>query len=162
LLLDLTPQALTNESFLLYVIITVVSFIILWAIVSIPVWISARVLSAKQGKFSRAMLVTLAGPLTYMIVYFISTRLLTILLSLGNKYYYSLSSVNMIGIVLALVGWIYVFKKGFATGWIRALCIAIVAVIVFVIMGIAIALILDQLLPHTSHTIFPPIPFQQI
>ena len=49
---------LTNESFLLYLIITVVSFMILWAIVSIPVWISARVLNAEQGKFSRAMLVT--------------------------------------------------------------------------------------------------------
>ena len=83
------------------------------------------------------MLVTLAGPVTYMIVYFISTRLLTILLSLGNKYYYSLSTVNMIGIVLAFVSWIYVFKKGFETGWMRALGIAIVAVIVFVIMGIA-------------------------
>ncbi len=97
----------------------------------------ARVLNAKQRKFSRAMLVTLAGPVTYMIVYFISTRLLTILLSLGNKYYYSLSTVNMIGIVLAFVSWIYVFKKGFETGWMRALGIAIVAVIVFVIMGIA-------------------------
>jgi hypothetical protein len=82
---------------------------ILWAIVS--VWISARVLSAKQGKFSRAMLVTLAGPLTYMIVYFISTRLLNILLSLGNKYYYSLSSVNMIGLfLLLLVGFTFLKK----------------------------------------------------
>lgn len=53
---------LTNESFLLYVAITIVSFLIVLVIVSVPVWISARVLSAKQGKFSRAMLVTLAGP----------------------------------------------------------------------------------------------------
>jgi hypothetical protein len=162
LLLNLIPQALTNESFLFYLVLTAVSLMVLWTIVSIPVWISARALSAKQGKFSRAMLVTLAGPMMSMIVYFISTRLLILLFSLGNKYYYSLSSINMIGIVLAFVGWIYVFRKGFETGWIRAVGIAIVAVIVFVIIGIAIALTLDQFLPNISHTVFPPIPFQRI
>jgi len=117
---------LTNELFLLYVAITIVSFLIVLVIVSVPVWISARVLSAKQGKFSRAMLVTLAGPLTYTVVYFISTRLLTSLFSLGNKY--SLSSINMIGIILAFAGWIYVFTEGFETRWIRALGIATVSI----------------------------------
>lgn len=117
-------------------------------------------LSAKQGKFNRAMLVTLAGPLTHTVVYFISTRLLTSLFSLGNKY--SLSSINMIGIILAFVGWIYVFRKGFETGWIRALGIATLAIIIFVILGIMIVLIMNQLIPHTSPTLFPPIPLQQI
>ena len=151
---------LTNESFLLYVATTIVSFLIVLVIVSVPVWISARVLSAKQGKFSRAILVTLAGPLTYTVVYFISTRLLTLLFSLGNKY--SLSSINMIGIILAFFGWIYVFKKGFETRWIRALGIATLAIIVFVILGIMIALIMNQLIPNTSPTLFSPIPLQQI
>jgi hypothetical protein len=68
----------------------------------------------------------------------------------------------MIGIILAFVGWIYVFKKGFETGWIRALGIATVAIIVFVTLGIMIALIMNQLIPHTSPTLFPPIPLQQI
>jgi hypothetical protein len=71
---------LTNQSFLLYVAITIVSFLIVLVIVSVPVWISARVLSAKQGKFSREMLVTHAGPLTYTVVYFISKKIVDIII----------------------------------------------------------------------------------
>jgi hypothetical protein len=68
----------------------------------------------------------------------------------------------MIGFILAFFGWIYVFKKGFETGWIRALGIATVSIIVFVILGIMIALIMNQLIPNTSPTLFSPIPLQQI
>lgn len=135
----------------------------LWAIVSIPVWISAKILRAKQAKFTRAMLVTAAGPIAYGIVFFISTRLLSSLLSSGNNYY-SLSSVNnMIGIAVAFIAWTYVFKKGFETGWIRALAIAISAIVVFVIIGIIIAFIVNQFVPHAPPPTFvPPVPFQQV
>jgi hypothetical protein len=34
----------------------------------------------------------------------------------------------MIGIILAFVGWIYVFTEGFETRWIRALGIATVSI----------------------------------
>ena len=160
---DLIPQALTNESLYLPIVITVISFLVLWVIVSIPVWISARVLSAKEGRFSRAMLVTIAGPITYTIVYFITTRLLTLLFCLVNKYYYFLPSVNMVGIALGFVGWILIFKKGFETGWIRAVGIFILAIIVFVIIEFILSLIISQLVPsYSPNTIIPPFPFQRI
>ena len=162
---NLILQALTNESLLFFIVIAIASTFILWAIVSIPVWISAKILRAKQAKFTRAMLVTAAGPIAYGIVFFISTRLLSSLLSVGNNYY-SLSSVNnMIGI--AVIAWTYIFKKGFETGWIRALGIGIAAVIVFVIIGIIIAFVINQFIPHvpvpsSPPTIVPPMPFQQV
>jgi hypothetical protein len=160
-------QILTNESLLFFIVIAIASFFILWAIVSIPVWISAKILRAKQAKFTRAMLVTAAGPIAYGIVFFISIRLLSSLLSVGNNYY-SLSSVNnMIGIAVAFIAWTYIFKKGFETGWIRALGIGIAAVIVFVIIGIIIAFVINQFIPHvpvpsSPPTIVPPMPFQQV
>jgi hypothetical protein len=75
-------------------------------IVSIPVWISTNnILEAKQAKFTRAMLVTAVGPIMYGIIFFISTRLLSSVLSVGNNnYYYSMSSVNMTGIAIAFLG----------------------------------------------------------
>ncbi|HET7345200.1 MAG TPA: hypothetical protein VFJ05_04950 [Nitrososphaeraceae archaeon] len=157
---------LTNESLLFFIVIAIASFFILWAIVSIPVWILAKILRAKHAKFTRAMLVTAAGPIAYGIVYFISTRLLSSLLAAGNNYY-SLSSVNnMIGIAVAFIAWTYVFKKGFETGWIRALGIGIAAIVVFVIIGIAIAFIINQFIPHaplpSQPIIVPPMPFQQV
>ncbi|HZD81929.1 MAG TPA: hypothetical protein VE076_03540 [Nitrososphaeraceae archaeon] len=164
---NLILQVLTNESLLFFIVIAIASFFIFWAIVSIPVWISAKILRAKQAKFTRAMLVTAAGPIAYGIVYFISTRLLSSVLSAGNNYY-SLSSVNnIIGIAVAFIAWTYIFKKGFETGWIRALAIAISAIIVFVIIGIIIAFVINQFIPHVPvqsprPTIVPPMPFQQV
>jgi hypothetical protein len=106
------------------------------------------------------MLVTAAGPIAYGIVYFISTRLLSSVLSAGNNYY-SLSSVNnIIGIAVAFIAWTYIFKKGFETGWIRALAIAISAIIVFVIIGIIIAFVINQFIPHVP--VRSPLPFQQV
>lgn len=153
-----------NESLLFFIVITIASFFILWAIVSIPVWISAKILRAKQAKFARAMLVTAAGPIAYGIVYFISTRLLSSVLSVGNNYYSLFSVNNMIGIAVAFIAWTYIFKKGFETGWIRALAIGIAALVVFVIIGIIIAFIVNQFIPHAPlpPTIVPPMPFQQI
>ena len=156
------PTLTTSESLFISVIITIASFLILWAIVSIPVWLSARILRAKQAKFGRAMLVTAAGPIAYWIVFLISTRLLKSLFLLGNNYYYSVASVNIVGIIIAIIVWIYIFKKGFETGWLRALAIAILAVVVFVIVGMIIFPIINQLVPYTPHTTITPIPFHQI
>ncbi len=37
--------------------------VIIWAIVSIPVWISAKILASRRASFGRAMLVTAVGPI---------------------------------------------------------------------------------------------------
>ncbi|MFL6455808.1 MAG: hypothetical protein ACJ71G_02430 [Nitrososphaeraceae archaeon] len=155
-----------NESSILFIAIAIASFLILWAVVSIPVWISAKILKAKQAKFTRAMLVTAFGPIIYGIVYFVSTRILSsVLLSPAG------SSVNMIGIAIAFIVWIYVFKRGFKTGWIRALGISIAAIAVFVIIGIIIFFAASQFISHTQPqtprppppTVVPPLmPFQQV
>ena len=66
-----------------------------------------------------------------------------------------------IGLVLAFLAWIYVFKRGFETGWIRGTGIALLAIIVFVIIGVVIALFTHLIVPNA-----PPIittqPFQPI
>ena len=157
-----------NEYSILFIVITIASIFILWAIVSIPVWISAKILRAKQAKFTRAMLVTAFGPIIYGIVYFVSTRILSsVLLSPAGN------SVNMIGIVIAFIAWIYVFKRGFKTGWIRALGITIAAIVVFVIIGVIISTTISHTQPQLSPpqtpkpssppTVVPPMmPFQQV
>jgi hypothetical protein len=67
--IQLQNLILTNESLLFFIVIAITSFFILWTIVSIPVWILAKILRAKQAKFARAMLVTAAGPIAYGIVF---------------------------------------------------------------------------------------------
>jgi hypothetical protein len=112
------------------IIIVITSLVIIWAIVSIPVWISAKIFLSRCASFGRAMLVTAAGPIVYALVLFISTTIIS--LAAGNR-----SLMTSLGVILAFLAWLYVFKKGFETGWIRATAIAIIAIVVFVMIGVA-------------------------
>ena len=137
------------------VIITIVSLVIMWAIISVPVWISAKILTSGRARFGRAMLVTAIGPIVYALVLIISTSFVSP--ALGNR----LSRIMLLGAVLAFLAWIYVFKRGFETGWIRAAAIAVLAIIVFVIIGAVIALFTHLFVPNAP----PPIttqPFQPV
>jgi len=137
------------------VIIAIISFVITWAIVSIPVWISAKILTARRASFGRAMLVTASGPIVYALVLIVSTSFLS--LTIGNR----TQLISSVGLVLAFLAWVYVFKRGFETGWIRGIGIALLAMIVFIIVGAAIALLTHPFVPAA-----PPIittqPFQSV
>ena len=127
----------------------VIGLFALWIIVSVPVWIAAKILTLGKARFTRAMLVTAIGPIVYAIVFFLSAALLT--LTFGGK-----TLLIALSFVIAFVAWIGVFKKGFMTGWLRALGIAVLATIVFAIVGVLITLILRAFVPDTpSITPFP-------
>jgi hypothetical protein len=136
----LTIQATTD--LLLLLVIAIVSILIIWALVSIPVWISAKILILGRAKFGRAMLVTAVGPIVYSVVFFISTSLVSFLPIASNSF-----SLNWLALAVAFIAWIYVIKKGFKTGWIRAVGISILAIIVFVIVGIVVAYIVQLFVP---------------
>lgn len=131
----------------------IIGLIVLWVIVSIPVWIAAKLLTLGRAKFTRAMLVTAVGPIIYAIVFFISATLLTV--AIGD-----LTLPVIIAFIVAFVAWIWVFKKGFDTGWLRALGIAFLAVIVFGVIGVLISLVIQAIVPQAP-PITTPIPLQQ-
>jgi len=137
------------------IITAIISLVIVWAIVSVPVWISAKILTSGGARFGRAMLVTAAGPIVYALVLIISTSFLS--LTSGNRS----PLITIIGLALAFLAWIYVFKRGFEIGWIRGIGIALLAIIVFVIIGAVIALVTQLFVPA-----LPPIittqPFQLV
>lgn len=141
LLQDIIPQITTE--YLISVIVAIVSIIILWTIVSIPVWIAARILTLGRASFGRAMMVTAAGPIIFIGILYLSTAIIST--SIGNHLL-----VNEIGIVLAFIALIYVFKRGFKTGWIKAAGITILAVIVIVIMSILISMVAHMFMSSSS------------
>ena len=141
LLQDIIPQITTE--YLISVIVAIVSIIILWAIVSIPVWIAARILTLGRASFGRAMMVTAAGPIIFIGILYLSTAIIST--SIGNHLL-----VNEIGLVLSFIALIYVFKRGFKTGWIKAAGITILAVIVIVIMSILISMVAHMFMPSSS------------
>jgi hypothetical protein len=129
----------------------VFGLLILWVLVSIPVWIAAKIVTVGKARFTRAMLVTAAGPMVYAIVFFASSIFLA--MTLGEKIF-----IATIAFILAFIAWIGIFKLGFETGWVRALAIAILATIVFAVIGAIITIGLQALVPQT-----PPItPFPTV
>nr|WP_294805995.1 hypothetical protein [uncultured Nitrososphaera sp.] len=140
----LQPLLMQAEA-LIAALALVFGLLILWVLVSIPVWIAAKVVTVGKARFTRAMLVTAAGPIVYAIVFFLSSAILH--MTLGEKIF-----ITTIAFILAFIAWIGVFKLGFDTGWLRALGIAILATIVFAVIGTIITIGLQALIPQA-----PPI-----
>jgi len=130
----------------------IIGLLVVWIIVSIPVWIAAKILTLGRVKFTRAMLVTAFGPIIYALVFFIFAALLTAIV--GDP-----TVPVLIAFIVAFVAWIGVFKKGFHTGWLRALGIAILAILVFAVFGFIISLLIQVIVPEAPP--ITPIPLQQ-
>jgi hypothetical protein len=131
----------------------IIGLLVMWIIVSIPVWVAAKILTMGRVSFSRAMLVTALGPIVSAVVFFIFAALLTAIV--GDT-----TLPVIIGLIVAFVAWIGVFKRGFHTGWLRALGIAILAVIVFAVIGLIISLLMRVIVPEAPP--ITPIPLQQV
>ena len=129
-----------------------IGLLVLWVLVSIPVWIAAKILTLGKAKFTRAMLVTAVGPIIYAIVFLVSITVLSAAFGDGPW-------LVALAFVIAFVAWIGVFKKGFKTGWLRALGIAILATLVFAVLGIIVTLIIQAIVPGTPP--ITPFPLQQ-
>ena len=134
------------------VLAVLIGLVALWILVSIPVWIAAKILTLGRAKFTRAMLVTAAGPIVYAVVFVASSAILSV--AFGES-----SWLLTVALIIAFIAWIGVFKKGFDTGWLRALGIAILATVVFTIMSIVITLIIWAFVPNAPP--ISPIPLQQ-
>jgi hypothetical protein len=131
----------------------IIGLLVVWIIVSIPVWIAAKILTLGRVRFSRAMLVTALGPIIYAIVFFISAALLTAIVGEATL-------PVIIAFIVAFIAWTGVFKKGFHTGWLRALGIAILAILVFAVIGFIISLLIQAIVPQAPP--ITPIPLQQV
>ena len=107
------------------IIYTIIGLIILWIIVSIPVWLAGKAVTGGKATFGDALLATLAGPIIYFVVVFLVGFFLG-------------ASALIIGYILALIAWIWVFKASFSTGWLRAILIAFLAWVIFIVLSIII------------------------
>ena len=145
----LLDQLLMQGELVLTALVVLFGLVIMWIVVSIPVYLAAKLVTLGKARFTRAMIVTAVGPVIYAIVFFLSNAALSA--TLGQQFL-----IAAISFILAFIAWIGVFKLGFETGWIRALGIAFLAVIVFAIIGAIITAGLHALVPSAPQiTPFP-------
>ena len=127
---------ITLESLLL----TIVGLIILWIIVSIPVWLAGKAVTGGKATFGEAMIATLFGPIVYAITLLVVDFLLGAVVG---------SAAYVIAFLLALIAWVWVYKASFKTGWLGAIAIAILAWIIFLVLSIILGILFGVVIPHT-------------
>jgi hypothetical protein len=122
------------------VLVTIIGLIILWIIVSIPVWLAGKAVTGGKATFGDAMIATLVGPIVYAITLFIVGYLLGAVIG---------STAYVIALILALIAWIWVYKASFRTGWLGGIAIAILAWVLFVVISIIFGALFHVTVPGT-------------
>ncbi len=126
---DLTPIS---------VLVFIAGLIILWIIVSIPVYIAGKVVTVGESTLGDAMVSTIFGPIVYAITLFGVNYLLGA--TAGTVGY-------VLALVLAFIGWLWVFKASFDAGWLGALAIALLAILVFAAISFLYGALLGIIVP---------------
>lgn len=116
----------------------VVGLIIMWIIVSIPIYIAGKVVTAGKSTLGDAMIATLFGPIVYVVTLFVVDYFLSGLIG-GNAY--------IVALILAFIAWLWVFKSSFKTGLLGAFALAVLAIFVFVILSLLISTLLGIFIP---------------
>ena len=119
------------------VLIIAIGLILIWIIVSIPVYIAGKIVTGGKSTLSDAMVATLFGPIVYAITLILSDYFLGALIGSGSI---------MWGLVIAFIAWVAVFKASFGTGWLRTLAIALLAIVIFTVIVFLFGAILGVVL----------------
>jgi hypothetical protein len=114
------------------VILLAISLVVLWIVVSIPVYVSGELITSGKATFGSAMGATLGGAVFYIIVLWAGAFFLTPLLG---------SSALVISFILAILAWLAVYRASFNTSWLGALGIVFVGwLVLFVVDAILTSL----------------------
>jgi len=125
----LWPSQLSQAELLLSFIVFIVDLIVLTVVFYVA---GVVVLGKKRAKFGDAFVISLFGTLTGTI------------LNLFIPQYW-------VGTILSLIVWFLLIRRYYETGWLGALAVGILAVIVMIILGFLLELLLvaiGVILPH--------------
>ena len=115
-----------------------VLLLIVWIIVSIPVYISAKIFTGGRATILQSMLATLVGSILYV--------LMTVIIS------FFIDSA-IISSLISFLFYLWVFKSIFNVGWMQAAGIAILAIVFTIIIQIILTGVLAiPFLPYPKLT----------
>ncbi len=106
-------------------VVYLVGIIILWFVVSIPVYLAGKAVRGREAGFGSALAATLGGVVAYYLVFFIVDYFLGSVVG---------TSAGPIALIVALVAWLAVFRAAFSTTWLSAVGIAVVAWIILLVL----------------------------
>ncbi|MUM65689.1 hypothetical protein D1867_10640 [Acidianus infernus] len=103
----------------------IIGFLVAWIIVSIPVWLAAKVFNSRSS-FLRAMAASLLAIIVFEIIVAI---FIFIAFVIPNPI------IVLIGFIIAIIGVLGVFKGVFDVSWLGAFGIAVLAFIIAIIIN---------------------------
>lgn len=113
-------------------LVYLVGLVILWVVVSVPVYFAGRTIKGRQAGFGDALGATLGGVVVYYVVYFLVAFFLGAVIG---------PPANAVAVLLAFLAWLAVFRNAFHTNWLGAVGIVVVAwLILLVIDAVLVAL----------------------
>lgn len=125
----------------------------LWIIVSIPVYVAARVVTGGMARFTQAMGATILGPAAYLAVITVSTAILGSIVG---------GIATLPAVILALLAWLWIYKASFKIGWLAATGIAVLAIIVFIAASFVVVFAMGMFMPGTTPPVLPATPLRQV
>jgi hypothetical protein len=120
------------------ILVYFVGLLILWAIVSIPVYFAGKAITGGKSDFGDAMGATLGGAIAYLVVFFGVSFFLGVVI--GNP-------ASIFALVLALVVWLAVYRAAFRTTWIKAVGIVLLSWVFLLVISYVIALVFGVQFP---------------
>jgi hypothetical protein len=124
------------------ILVLLVALIILWVIISIPVYLAGKAVTGGKATFGEAMVATLLGGIVYVIVLAGVSFFLGALIG---------PAAYVFAVILAFIAWLGVYKSSFETSWLGALAIAILAVIIVFILNVVLAALFGVAVPSFFH-----------
>jgi len=108
------------------ILVYLVGLVILWVIVSIPVYFAGKAVTGGKSDFGDAMGATLGGAIGYLVVLFVVSYFLGAVIG---------DSAGAFAVVLALTVWLAVFRASFRTSWLRAIAIVLLSWVFLLILS---------------------------
>ncbi len=106
-------------------VIYLVGLLVLWIVISIPVYFAGRAIKGRTASFGDALGATLGGVIVYYIIYFAVALLLGAVIG---------SSAEVLALLLGLIAWLAVFRAAFHTGWFGAVGIVILSWLILLVL----------------------------
>lgn len=119
-------------------IIVAIALVVLWIIVSIPVYFAGKLVAGSKATFGDAMLATLGGGIVYFTIFYAVDFFLGVLLG---------PVALVFGFILALIAWLAIYRASFDTSWLGALGIVILAWFILIILDVVLTAIFGVTLP---------------
>ncbi len=109
------------------IVVYLIGLVVLWIVVSIPVYFAGKAVKGGSAGFGNALGATLGGVVAYYVVFIIIAYFLGAVIG---------SPANALALVAGLVVWLAVFRAAYHTSWLGAVAIVLIAWVILLVLDL--------------------------